>query len=180
MQSRPGSEFFQYIMRGTDETVPKLHLERALLDCFESLRDFDNDEFTMSANDRTRAGFWDGIRRLCSLLAKVGYLPHFSVKGTIPHAPGTRTPVLADLFRENGRLPTTSSWLLEEDRIIKENIDLLQSLRDELEAEFSDLYEAFQEGQRIVTSTALPTVVEIDKALHKEGLFSDLLGRERK
>lgn len=173
-----GSEFFQAIMNHNVKMLNKVDVQRALSDCFERLRNFDDLSFTPSTNDKTRSGFWDGIKRLTKLLADVNYLPQFTISGTIPHIPGTRTQVFADLSREIGRLTPSVSWLEAEDAALKENIELLQLLRNALEDEFTDEYKLFQEGQRIISDSEIPSARQIDEILTREGVASRLLGQK--
>ncbi|NNU40409.1 hypothetical protein G9X64_28780 [Rhizobium sophorae] len=173
-----GSDFFRAIMDGNLKRIVKADVERALSDAFERLKNFDDFSFTSSTNDKTRAGFWDGIKRLSKLLANVNFLPPFTVSGHIPHIPGTRTPVFADLSREIGRLKPSVSWLEAEDAALKENIELLQLLRDELENEFVEEYKLFLDGQRIVFDDGTPSARQIDEILMKEGISSHSLGKK--
>ncbi|MBY3367263.1 hypothetical protein [Rhizobium laguerreae] len=173
-----GSDIFRAIMDRAIKRITKYDVERSLSECFERLRNFDDFSFTSSTNDKTRAGFWDGIKRLNKLLANVGFLPHFTVSGTIPHLPGTRTPVLADLSRDIGRLKSSDSWLEAEDAALKENIELLQLLRDELEKEFAAEYKLFREGQNIVFGDVAPSAPQIDEIIMNAGISSGRLGKK--
>jgi len=89
-----GNRLFKHLRRNDLNAVTACDIEQALLGCFDRLSDYDDFSFTTSTNDKTRAGFWDGIKRIAGLLAEIGYFPPFRIAGTIPHAPGTRTPVL--------------------------------------------------------------------------------------
>lgn len=171
-----GNRLFRLLKKNDLQAVTAFDVEQALFGCFDRLRDYDDYSFTTSTNDKTRAGFWDGIKRLTGLLAGVAYFPPFRIAGTIPHAPGTRTPVFADLSREAGRLKPSISWVEAEEAAVKENIELLDQLREALEKEFAVELACFLDGQRIVSDNSLPTANEIDQIIRNEGVSSPALG----
>lgn len=172
----PSSAMFRLIREGRENDLSKEQVEAALHEVYHRIANLNDFSFAHSANDKSRAGMWDGVRRFCSLLARAEYLPPFAVSGTIRFAPGTRTPVFADLARDAGRLPPCNSWKEAEEQALKANIELMQLLRDELQREFIEELQLFREGQSIVEDDGLLTPYEIDEILSKEGKNSEKLG----
>lgn len=167
---------FKLIMEGREREITTLHLETALRDVYHRIADENDFSIIASNNPKTRATFWDSIRRFCSLLGNVRYLPPFAISATIRVPPGTRTLVLADLARRAGRLPPCASWLEAEEQALKENIGLLGLLRDELQKEFEEELDYFRRGQSIISDTELYSAHEIDRIINLEGEKSEKLG----
>lgn len=172
----PTSTVFQLIRDGRATEVKGEHVTQALLETYHRIADLNDFSFTSTTNDITRSNLWLSLRRFCYFLSKVNFFPPFTAPGAITTNGKSKTPVLADLSREMGRLPPCSTWAEAEEQDARENIELMQLLRDELQKEFVSELDLFREGQSIIRDDALYTPAQIDEILTKEGVKSTRLG----
>lgn len=172
----PSSTVFQLIMDGRETEIEGEHVTQALLETYHRIADLNDFSFTSTTNDITRSNLWLSLRRFCNFLSLVHFLPPFTAPGAIATIGASKTPVLADLAREMGRLPPCSTWAEAEEQDARENIELMQLLRDELQKEFVSELDLFREGQRIITDHTLYSPAQIDEILANEGVQSTKLG----
>lgn len=170
------STVFRLIRDGRTTEIKGEQITQALLEAYHRIADLNDFSFTSTTNDKTRSNLWLSLRKFCFLLSKVNFFPPFKAPGAITTSGESKTPVLADLSREMGRLPPCSSWAEAEEQDARENIELMQLLRDELQKEFVSELDLFREGQRIISDDALYSPAVIDEILAKEGVKSAILG----
>lgn len=154
-------------------------LDKALNFIFLRISNFDDLSILTSSNDRTRAGFWDGVRAACRIFSTEGIFPPFTFAGTITIGSSrTRTPVLADLSREAGCFTAPASAEEHEKAILKENTELLAILRTQLETLVIDALNDFRKARDWAHDGSLPSVKDIDKNIDESKFhFSGFFGK---
>ena len=167
-QSHSEAQFFIKLNLGTADS---LSLDKALMFVFRRIDDTDDFTIVNSSNDRTRATFWDGVRATCKLLVAVEVFPSFKFAGTVKTSSRTRTPVLADLSRRAGRLPSCASAQEYEIAIHKNNTELLALLRSRLEDVLIAGLSEFRDTVSLISDHTLPDVEQIDEYIESTSLF---------
>jgi hypothetical protein len=172
----PEADFFVQVDKGQTGTTASL--DKALDFVFRRVSNLDDFSILTSSNDRTREGFWNGVRVACRFFASAGIFPPFTFAGTIRITSSrTRTPVLADLSREAGRFVAPASAEEYERAILKENTELLAILRARLEELVINALNEFRKHKGWAHDGSLPSVKQIDEYIDESGLhFSGKFG----
>ncbi|OCI97027.1 hypothetical protein A6U86_15555 [Rhizobium sp. AC27/96] len=148
---------------------PQRVVEAAAQAAFRRLSDSTDFCFCGTDNCRTRQNYWLELQGVLKKLASIHYLPNVSLYGKIQYETG-RTPVLADLAYEEGRLGPFDSWEDQELKYLEMNRTMMKTLRAALVSQFEDEHQQFARGNALKGALSL-TVEEIDEELQLRGEF---------